>query len=112
MITPPKSMTVHVTQEDIDKGVARDCHTCPIARAVARKAEALFPLRSAGVSISSDVVIFLERTEQVEWHAYTLSKAASEFIYEFDKGREVKPQKFVFKYADSQAGGEYFDATA
>jgi hypothetical protein len=76
-------MTIHVTQEHIDKGL-KSCGGCPIALA----------LRDAGFN---DVVVFQRRfiyDARRGSPSHTLPPEAREFIEKFDKGRTVQPFSF------------------
>lgn len=77
---------IHVTQEDIDKGVRGSSNSCPIARAIKRE---------------TDMVNFKVLT----WALYnyqheiicSFSDKTSSFILEYDLGRRVKPFNFYLK---------------
>lgn len=81
----PDTITVSVTQEDIDKGIREDCNRCAIALAVAR----LYPnsevLVSSGISISTPEA----------FQTYVIPKEAGFFMDKFDDGEKVEPFTFT-----------------
>ena len=82
-----KSITINVTQLDIDGGVRYNSRACPIANAVRR------------VSIPRDIEpIHVDNSYMmIGKTGYTLSKAAKAFIIDFDSYKKVKPFRFRSK---------------
>lgn len=79
------SVTIHVTQEDIDTGVPMNASACPLAKAAHRQGHhaALFAPDSAG--------FFKDDFD------YYLSPKAKEFLEDFDHGGIVQPATFVLR---------------
>lgn len=85
--TTSNSITVSVTQENIDKGVARACTFCPIALA----------LRDLGDRYSYIVngrSLYNIHHERVAY----LPLEASWFVQDFDAGRHVDPFTFEVSF--------------
>jgi hypothetical protein len=81
-----KSLTISVTQEDIDNGVSFSVCDCPVARAVRRK----FP--KARVSVG---VYTLTITARGRVRSYYLPREAIRFISVFDCRGNVEPITFT-----------------
>ena len=84
-----KTITVNVTQEDIETGIANDCLHCPIALAIHRSLPGSVPrVRIGGVTLwgcnSSGVA--------------TLPDEAQSFIYHFDDGVVGAPFQFILTF--------------
>lgn len=79
-------ITVEVTQEDIDKGVAGNPCLCPIARAVRRELD--IP------TISTDVSVYSWTMDALDVF-YTLPASAERFVTRFDYGDSVEPFTFT-----------------
>ena len=81
-----KTITIHVTQEDIDKGQV-GTRLCPIARALSREC-----------SDANDVVVGVEHAlislRGGGYRRLALGKRASGFIYSFDHHDRVVPTTF------------------
>lgn len=81
-------MTIHVTQEDIDKGTRGSFLACPIARAVKRQVGVRWAevsddhIRVADTALSGNVTRFRTPPE------------AADFINDFDSEEEVEPFSF------------------
>jgi hypothetical protein len=79
-----KTITVNVTQEDIEKGVQKDCGDCPLALALRRELATFVAVGNAARG----------------WEAwengniYELSQAAISFVKQFDAGLPVEPSTF------------------
>lgn len=83
MTTP---LTIHVTQEDIDRGIRRNCGECPIALAIKR---------AGAVSVDAEHgVISLGDAEHNRFRFHTPSDA-SKFMADFDKCLPVTPFTFT-----------------
>jgi hypothetical protein len=95
-----EGLTINVTQEDIDAGLAGNCFDCPVARAVNRAMKAddsavenvVAAVTRAYVSISGNT----------RYRTYGIPFAVSEFIHAFDyltnveeRARQVKPFTFT-----------------
>lgn len=75
-------MTIHVTQDDISRGLKNDCCRCPIALAIEPFGRRLFVNE---YSISYD---------RFEEYGIELPKIAVQFIEDFDDYKPVKPFSF------------------
>ncbi len=89
MSTLPDSITINVTQENIDLGKRNSCHEDPVALAITEA------LRKAGfvefqVDVAGDI-----RVEYFGRKTYSLPAEADTFITNFDSGAEVQPLSFV-----------------
>lgn len=73
-------MKISVTQDDIDKGVARRCTECPVALAATRHV-------GKPVFVGPNYIL----SEPLEWDT---PSAVKEFIAAFDNGQPVKPFEF------------------
>ena len=83
-----KQITVCVTKDDIQNGVANDAEACPVGRALSRH-----NFSSVEVGAVEGEVSFYDqnRDEAVERR---LPPKAAKFIAAFDAGKKVKPFKF------------------
>lgn len=79
-----KTITIEVTQEDIDKGKQGSCGRCPIALAAYRVMEGSF--------LVLPYAIF-----RLEGKSISLPDSAIEFIGLFDSGMPVKPFSFTIE---------------
>jgi hypothetical protein len=81
------TLTVNVTQEDIDHGISGNCRNCPIALAVIRALD-LSPRDYVSVCIN-DVLVQenggLEGEGPEPMRCYWLGDDAKRFIYQFDR---------------------------
>src|SRR2546423_13684013 len=77
-------MKITVTAEDIDGGIRRDPHNCPVARA----------LRRAGVAHSGVGGIAVMLGNQDQRMMVFLPGPAQEWIMQFDWGQPVQPFEF------------------
>lgn len=73
--------TIEVTKGDIKKGVAKNYHTCPVARAISRK------LKNGLAPWVSTVLI-------IDYYKFGLPIEAHLFVIDFDKGLPVQPFSF------------------
>lgn len=81
-----ETLTIEVTQEDIEKGALGDMRACPIARAARRQFGPLTDVR------------VLETHMTVNGVPYRASTRASRFVVQFDNDRRpVKPSRFRFR---------------
>lgn len=78
-----KTITVNVTQEDIDHGVANNCFKCPIARAVERA------LPGSDPTVRNFVYLYGTHCGSAD-----LPLKAGEFIDRFDNNESVSPLTF------------------
>lgn len=85
MVDLPDTVTIQVTQKDIDAGVARKCHCCPIARAARRV------FNGSTCLVDDDLRVVLNS----HVYEYDLPSVAREFIATFDNDGEVVPFEFV-----------------
>jgi hypothetical protein len=97
------NITVSVTHDDIAKGVAADCHLCPVARAVIRALPGVPELSVGSMWLYRDGAPL--RGQQM----CSLPLAAVDWIEEFDGHNPVEPFEFVLDVpADLvPAGGEH-----
>lgn len=77
---------VQVTKQDIDSGVFRDCHLCPVAIALARATG-----DDHAAVINHDYMIWLKA-----WSGYTLApQSVQDFVWGFDTGKsDIGPFEF------------------
>ena len=85
-----RTVTVEVTQEDIDKGKAYDCLKCPIALALQRA--------TGGLSVWVNPGTWRIRDYSMRWCKFSSEEAA--FIEDFDEGRLVEPFHFTVELPD------------
>lgn len=78
-----RTVTVDVTQEDIDVGIAGECGRCPLALAMTRALG-----REVGVGLCQ---WWFADTPGVVRAAFFLPKIAQEFRIEFDYGNPTSP---------------------
>ncbi len=78
-----KKITIRVTQEDIDKGVACRGESCAVANAVRRQ------LNRYDVTVSASYVWMKGGA-----YRFRVSDKMREFIKRFDEGKKVKPDTF------------------
>ncbi len=86
-------MRIAITWHDIKTGIRASSHSCPIARALNRRG---FP----AVSVTPGAVT-IKNTDD-KWSAsFRLSDKATEFIDDFDYGRDVKPFTIILRGLDA-----------
>lgn len=94
-------MYIHVTQNDIDNGIASAAHECPIARAVERTTGipgyATFDTERKGDHIIKRAVIGVSFGEFAH-KEYRVSDKVMKLMLKIDNGRSVQP--FRFKMPD------------
>lgn len=78
-------ITITVTQDDIEKGEATNCHYCPIAIAAKRA------FKAYSVSCAVRLLIY---TDETSYKKYKLPDEALNFIGDFDNGKGVEPFEF------------------
>lgn len=83
-----KKIKIKVTQADIDKGKRRNACECAISQAAKREYPEAKNIRTCTSWFEFD------------GHVFDLSAPASRFICDFDSGKPVKPQNFIFKVRD------------
>lgn len=86
-------MLIHVTQEDIDKGVRVSCEECPLARAVSRA-------YGTPIRVGAELIQFF--SSKIDRNSVNLPPEALRFRIAFDKGLPVKP--FSFEIPDNDTG--------
>lgn len=74
-------MRIKITQDHIDKGLKRDCHSCPIAWAITEVRHQSY------VQVGTNDV-------RIDAQVYQLPAKVSRFISNFDDGQPVKPFAF------------------
>jgi hypothetical protein len=94
LIPPPKTLTVHVTQGDIDAGIKVNATSCPVARALRRQ----FAWASVGPSTLK--VADIAPSPHVR---YKLPEEGTAFILAFDTGEDVSPISFDATFAEVEA---------
>lgn len=80
---------IQVTQEDIDEGVAEQCLSCPVARAIKR---------ALGYPVGVSSVIFEPSTDR---KICELPEGVVRWIMRFDEGRAVNPLNFYINVPQS-----------
>ena len=83
-------MIIKVTQSHIDKGVKWDCCLCPVALAII---ENHYPECYVVVGASD---ICISCFEKKDYKRFFTTKKLKQFIYDFDKGKLVKPTTFYY----------------
>ncbi len=94
MKTLPATLTITVTQRDINVGKAFECHACPIALAARRE------LRRHGfvnnlVAVGGRIKVKTRRAG-TEVGRYNVPSEASQFMATFDHEGPTKVQPFAF----------------
>jgi hypothetical protein len=79
-------ITIHVTQEDIDKGIRGDCKRCPVARAIERELPSASDINVDGCTVSF--------WHDGEYCRYAINEV-EDFIELYDNDRIVEPFTFV-----------------
>jgi hypothetical protein len=79
--------TIHVTQEDIDKGIRGDCKRCPVARAIERELPS-----ASDIEVHGYIIAFWYDGEYIQIKG---SGELARFVYEFDDGKKLKPFEFT-----------------
>lgn len=85
-----RTVTVEVTQADIEKGCKKDANNCPIARAVLRCEKSI-----TGVQVADSITGWRYDGEEV--FRVDTPKAAYDFIDNFDNRRPVAPFTFTLE---------------
>jgi hypothetical protein len=80
-----KRVKLVVTKEDIKKGKRDCCRSCPIALSARRT----FHLRKDDVDVAPDYIL-------IDSYPFIPSRAAVQFMNNFDNKLKVKPATFVF----------------
>lgn len=84
---------VTVTDEDIDRGVRRDCDWCPVARAVKR---ALYGKPGDTLIPDGPVKVNQFRIE-IDGGRMVAPLKVSQFVEDFDNEKAVSPFEFVIE---------------
>lgn len=100
-----KTVTIEVTQEDIDNGQKCSTSLCPIALASARcfaNAGVMDTRLSDAPMVSVKSICMWHKGENwtKTFMAIKLPQEASTFITDFDKGKEVVPFSFTLTFED------------
>lgn len=95
-MSPPKTITIDVTREDIDKGVPKDSCRCAIARSLSR----MFP--GCGISVSTTILVEFDAKSIYDCAEYRMTKKVDDFIDTWDyadaeKRKKMKPRKFTVR---------------
>jgi hypothetical protein len=80
-----KTITVKVTQEDIEQGKPGVCDACPIALALVRGGADWADVWQGGVLVGGD---------DGGGDEYVMPKRGQAFVYRFDRGEPVEPSTF------------------
>lgn len=93
-----RTLTVTVTQNDIDAGAPQNCRTCPVAKAASRATgETVFV---------GELLSCFSRRRELLWEV-PLPRVVSEFVRAFDWGLSVRPFSFPLLVPDDLlSGGE------
>lgn len=86
-------MRIQVTQDDIDKGIPKDCNACPVARAVRRA------LNADAVSAAARIRV-QKGSKRIH---YKPSLRVFKFYRQFDGGYFVKPFTFELGRATNRS---------
>lgn len=78
-------MKFTMTKEDIEKGIRCDSFRCPVARAIRRK------VKAGRVRVMTNLIIIRRRE-------FPTPKKISDWIYDFDRNRKVRPITFELDY--------------
>lgn len=82
------SITLDVTQDDIDHGVKQDCNYCPLALALGR----LFPgMRARVLSFGASV------DDHTSSRSFAMTKKAIAYVSRVDAGKTVSPARFQLR---------------
>lgn len=84
-----REIWVNVTKNDIEAGAKESCHACPIALAIKRR------LKPGVEFLVSATMVDIRLTTTSAFQFIGLCDKAIEFIDAFDRGREVKPIRFL-----------------
>jgi hypothetical protein len=87
----PETLTIKITQEDIDKGVPGSFTFCPIANAVSRNNP------DYDVRVAYDYVLLKSKRDPDVKVLYHLPREGSDFVDNFDCEEPVEPISFVAK---------------
>lgn len=83
-----KKIIVNITKADIENGIKLTSKYCPIALAAKRAFKS--PLISV-LSLTGIIKSYPTRKS----HYYELPNKATDFIWDFDRGHDVKPFRFT-----------------
>jgi hypothetical protein len=89
--------TINVTASDIARGKARECDTCPVARAIRRVAKGY-----AGVVVTKWSAWLCEKPGDEAGKRLDLPRAAQVFIHLFDTSQPVIPFKFTLDIPEAR----------
>lgn len=78
-------MIIKVTQEDIDKGIQKDCEQCPIARAMRR---------AFGCNVQITSIIYRKNDGILAYGPHGMPDIVTSFIRDFDSSLKVTPFEF------------------
>lgn len=85
-----RKVKLKITDSNIKNGIPADPANCPIANAIKSKFKGL-----AYVSVLADrAIISLKGNKNASTYSSHLSKEASQFVKNFDRGVKVRPFKF------------------
>lgn len=84
-----RTITINVTQEDIDKGIKNSCFNCALALSAKRA------LEDANLSVGAKTIFWV--TKLVD---FNLPQVAIDFIKAFDTNQPVSPFTFDLTLAD------------
>ena len=91
----PDTITIKITQDDIENGKHCDCYSCPITKALQRE----FPEAYHTSTSYSRMRIEQRGPEGVQTATYDTPQEAVEFMDAFDHHKPVKPIAFTAERA-------------
>lgn len=94
------TVTVHVSQDHIDKEIVGNCFMCPISRAILDRLKITFV--DTMLSVAEEGVTFHSENTVSD-----LPKEAWKFIWDFDSGISVKPFSFRLEVPESLVPREF-----
>lgn len=84
------AVTIHITQEDIDKGERGSCVMCPLARALRRCLKPKSPRSFPGVLVGAPRPGYIGT-----WGGpFKMPEKVAQFVRDFDAGKPVEPFSF------------------
>lgn len=84
------SVSVEVTQEDINRGVPSDADRCPVALALKRR----FPKSAPDLHVENNLVIYAPEGDTKRFQVPP--EEVQRFTMKFDEGKPVEPLTFAF----------------
>jgi hypothetical protein len=94
------TLTVNVTQEDIDAGVAKDCRRCPVAKALARALNSVVAHASDNILASLTLIGGRFYCDQI----VPAPPVVADFVRRFDAGQPISPFTFPIDWPSPTQG--------